>query len=318
MLTRRMPHLDQGESAFFLRQLESIDQTVYQRRYPEFLARQMIPTFVSVAAWAKVHTWREWDKTGSAKILANMADDLPMSDVNGKEFSQIVKTLGGAFGYDVDEIQAAAAMNVPLDQMRADSARFNIDQLMDSVLSVGDADAGLHGLLNLDDSALPAPVTLATLATKAKGGKTWGTLLAPNASGQEMANDVIGTCASIAEATDQIWSKFRVVIPIAQFEVMGATRINAINDTTALEWALKSQWVESITPWYRCKAAGGSGTDRMAVFPSDPRVLGGIVPQEFTTMPVQLRNLRYIVNCLAKCGGVICRYPVAMRYADGL
>jgi hypothetical protein len=67
--TRPVARLDQGESAFFLRQLEQIDQKAYMRRYPALIARQVIPTFESVAEWAHVYTWREWTPDGSAKFI---------------------------------------------------------------------------------------------------------------------------------------------------------------------------------------------------------------------------------------------------------
>ena len=114
--------LDAGESAFFLRQLEQVDQKAYLRRYPQLIARQVIPTFESVAAWARVYTWREWTPVGSAKIIGNAADDLPSSDVTGKEFSQIIKDCGSSYQYSLKEIKEAAFTNMPLDALRAESA----------------------------------------------------------------------------------------------------------------------------------------------------------------------------------------------------
>ncbi len=319
-MTNRVARLDAGESAFFLRQLEQIDQQAYQRRYPALLARKVIPTFPSIADWAHVYTWREWDKHGSARIIANAADDLPMADVTASETSQTIKMLGAAYGYDIREIKAAAAMGTPLDALRAEACRYSVEQQIDAILASGSATDGLFGVLNQDSTDLPAArrVALYTLSTKAAGGTAWGTLAAPVATGQEVANDIIGACSALVAATKGAWSQFRVVLPIAQYNYAASTRLNAINDTTALEFALKSSFVESIEPWYRCTAAGGSSADRMAVFPSDPLVLGGIVPMEWSPQAPQLRNLKYVVNTIASCGGVVCRFPLAMRYADGI
>lgn len=319
-MTNSQARLDAGESAFFLRQLEDIDVKAYQRRYPALIARQVIPTFQSVADWAHVYTWREWDKNGSAKVIANAADDLPMADVTGAEFHQGIKLLGAAYGYDIREIKAAAAMGLALDSMRAEACRYAVEQQIDQILATGDADSKLFGILNQDSTNIAAAnrVGLYTLGTKAAGGTAWGTLAAPKATGQEVANDIIGMCSALVESSKGVWNSFRVVLPIEQYNYAAATRLNAINDTTALEFALKSAHVESITPWFRCKTAGGSSATRMAAFPGDADVLGGIVPMEWSPQPVQLRNLKYVVNTIASCGGVVCRYPVAMSYADGL
>ena len=287
-------------------------------RYPALIARQVIPTFQSVADWAHVYTWREWDKKGNAKVIANAADDLPMADVTGVENSQIIKMLGAAYGYDIREIKAAAAMNVPLDAMRAEACRYAVEQQIDATLATGDADNKLYGLLNLDSGSLASPVQTYTLSTKAAGGLAWGTLAAPKATGQEVANDLIGIASKIVETTKGIWSKLRIVLPIPQYNYAASTRLNAINDTTALEFALKSSFIESVQPWFRCTGAGAGATDRMAAFPGDPLVLGGIVPMEWSPQAPQLRNLKYVINTIASCGGVVNRYSVAMLYADGL
>ena len=194
------------------------------------------------------------------------------------------------------------------------------EQLVDQILATGNADNGLFGVLNQDSTALPAAqrVSTYTLGTKAVGGLSWGTLAAPKATGQEVANDLIGAASKIVETTEGIWSQLNIVLPIPQYNYAASTRLNAINDTTALQFALKSGFIASIRPWYQCSGAGANSTDRMAIFPSDPMVLGGIVPMEWSPQPAQQKNLAFVVPCMASCGGVVVRYPVAMLYADGL
>jgi hypothetical protein len=290
------------------------------RRYPELIARQVIPTFESVAAWAHVYTWREWTPVGSAKFVSNAADDLPSVEITGKENSQMIRDIGSSYQYSIKEIKQAAAMNLPLDAMRAETCRTGTEQLIDKTLATGAADQGLFGILNLDSTALPAAnrVGTYTIGTKAAGGLTWGSLAAPNATGQEVANDLIGLASKVVETTKGIWSRLNIVLPIPQYNYAASTRLNAINDTTALEFALKSQFIASVRPWYLCTGAGAGAVDRMACFPSDPMVLGGIVSQEWTPHAPQQRNLAFVVPTTAACGGVVCRYPVAMLYADGL
>lgn len=320
---RPTAHLDAGESAYFLRQLEFVDQQAYKRRFPSLIARQVIPTFISVAEWAQVYTWREWTPNGGAKFMQNASDDLPSVDVTGAEFSQVIKDCGNSYQYTFKEIKASAATGVALDGMRAETSRTAVEQLLDQTLAIGGTVAGqgkLQGILSLDSTSLPASsrVGTYTLGTKAAGGTSWGTLAAPKATGQEAANDVIGMCSKIVEDTKGIWSSLNVVLPIPQYNYLASTRLNAINDTTALEFCLKSGFVAGIKPWYMCTGAGSGAVDRMAAFPSDPMVVGGIVPMEWTPQAPVIKNLAYIVNCVASCGGVVCRFPVACRYADGL
>lgn len=312
--------LDQGESAFFLRGLEQIDQKAYMRRFPALQARQVIPTFESVEQWASVYTWREWTPVGSAKIIGNAADDLPMNDLTGQEFSQMIKDVGNGYMYSLKEIKKAAAMNTPLDSSRAETARMTTEQLIDQLLATGNATNNLRGVLSLDSTSIPVAqrVGTFTLGTKAAGGIAWGTLVAPKATGREVANDLIGFASKIVEDTKGIWSSLNIVLPIAQYNYAASTPVNSINPTTALQAALAAGFIASIRPWYMCSGVGAGATDRMAAFPSDAAVLGGIVPQEWTPLAPQQKNLAFTVPCVASCGGVVCRYPIAMRYADGL
>lgn len=317
---RHQDRLDQGESTNFLRQLEDIDKRAFMRRFPDLIARQVIPTFENVAAWASVYTWREYTQNGAAKFIADLADDLPSNDVVGQEFSQMVRDCGNSYKYTVKEIKKAAATGFPLDQTRGETARMSCEQLIDQTLATGNALQKLNGVLSLDSTSIAAAnrVGVLTPSTKAAGGTAWGTLLAPKATGQEVANDVIGAVSKVVSDTKGIWSRLSVVMPIDQYNYAAATRLNAINDTTALDFILKNANVASVRPWYACTGAGSGAVDRMALFPSDPMVMGGIVPQEWTPQAPQQRNLVYVINCLASCGGVVCRYPIAVRYMDGI
>jgi hypothetical protein len=311
--TINSPRFDAAESVFFKRELESIDKKVYDKKYPQLIARSLIPTISGVAPWQKVYTWREFDKKGSAKVIADFADDLPRVDVSGEEFSQLIKTIGDAYWYSIDEIQAAKGTGTPLDEMRAMAARYFIESKIDTILATGDAATGMKGLLNL------ASTTSFTPGTKLAGGLTWGTITAPNATGPEVAADIIGIVSKLNETTKGLWSKFRVLIPLEQYNYAAQVRMSTLSDQTALEFVMKvCPFIESITPWLKCDGAGSGGTDRMVAYPYDEMVLGALVPSEFEILPAQERNLAFVVNCKASCGGVVSRYPVAIAYGDGI
>lgn len=304
--------LDASESVFFKRELESIDKKVYERKYPQLIARSLIPTVSGVSPYQKVYTWREFDKVGSAKIISDYADDLPRVDVKGEEFSQLIKSIGASYQYSIDEVKAAQGMGTPLDDMRAMAARYFIESKIDTILATGDAATGMKGLLNL------ASTTTYTLGTKLAGGLTWGTLVAPNATGPEVANDILGLVSKLNEVTKGLWSKFRVVMPLEQYNYMAQVRMSTLSDKTALQFVMEvCPFIDTITPWVKCDGAGADSTDRIVAYPYDEMVLGALVPQEFEIMPAQERNLAFVVNCRASCGGVVSRSPVAIAYADG-
>jgi len=304
--------LDSAESAFFTRELEYIDRTVYEQIFPDNKARQLIPTQAGIPEWAKVYTWREFTKFGKATIAANMADDIPRADVTGTEFSRVIKAIPSAYGWDIMEIKAAAATGTRLDAMKAMSARYAIEVGIDNLLAVGDSDHNLDGLLTLSNT------TSYTLADKAAGGKAWS-----SATSDEVAADVFGAVTAIKNAMKDaggpVFSRFVVVLPVSQYTDIAQRRMGDGSDKTILRFILdNSPFIEAIEPWHQCSGAGAASADRMVVYPRNQLVLAGLVPMEYTTLPPEQRNLEYVVNALATVGGVVCRYPVAVAYGDGL
>lgn len=304
--------LDAAESIWFKRQLESIDKTLYETLYPDNKGRQLVPTVLDVAESAPVYTWRMVQRFGRAKVGGNLGDDAPRVEVSGDEQSQVIKNITDSYAYDFMEIKEAARTNTPLDAMRAKAARDTIETEVDHILATGNSSAGLKGLLNL------ANVNTFTLGTKSSGGTAW-----TNATPNEIVKDVFGMASTIiqqlSDANAPGMTSFTLVMPIAQYLQIAQNRMGDASDKTILSFILQnSPFVKEVVPWYRAKNAGASNADRMVMYPKNPQVLGALVPMEFTAMAPQERNMQYIVNCIARTGGVICRYPVAVQYADGL
>jgi len=304
--------LDAAESVFFKRQLESIDTRVYTKFKAETKARLLIPTQDGVDEDARVHTWRMFDHYGQAKFISNAADDLPTADADGEEQSTVIKPLGLAYGWDIFEIKAAAKGNFDLGSERAMATRAGIERLIDDTLATGDAVYGLEGILNLTG------VGTYTLGTKAAGGLTWAV-----ATPDEIVADVTGAITArklaLKGAGGPEFEKFTVVLPIDKYGLIAQRRMGDGSSTTILQFLLAtSPWIDSIESWTKCSGAGAGSTDRMLVYAKDPTVVSALVPMEYRTLPAEQRNLRYVVNAVASTGGVICRYPVGVVYADGL
>lgn len=303
--------LDATDIVYFRRQLEFVDTAIYSEQLPENRARALIPTYPNVPDWARSLNWRMFKMVGKAKIVANNADDIPRADAQGEEDVRIIKPVASSFAYDIFEIKAARATGMPLDQLRGIAARFAVETEIDEILARGNTLHKLTGLLNQPN------VATYTLADKGAGGKTWAV-----ATPAEIVADIFGmvsqVIANMKGAGGPLFQRFVIVMPIAQYALISQMRMGDGSDTTILRFVLQnSPWIEAIEPWHLCQGAGAGDTDRIAVYPRNPLVVAGIVPMEFTTQPPDLRNLEYVINGLATCGGTVVRYPVAMIYADG-
>jgi hypothetical protein len=304
--------LDASETTFFHRQLEAIDKRLYTVQFPQLLSRRYIPTQPDVPEWVSTYTYRMYDLVGSAQIIGASADDLPRADAHGDEESQVIKRLGAAYAYNIFEIRAAAAAGVPLDAMKASAARLAIGQKIDSMLAIGDSNHRISGLLSLPG------ITSVTPVTKTGGGTTWA-----NATPAEIIEDVSNLVSSVIDGLNQaegeLSFRYVLLIPVQQHVKIATTRIGDGSDKTILRFILENNpWLESIEPWRYCSTAGSGGVARAVLYPRSEMVVAGLVPMEFQTLPPQQRNLEYVIDCVASCGGVVVRYPIAIRYMDGI
>lgn len=297
--------LDAAESVFFQRQLESIDGVAYQHKYPKYKARGFIPTQGGVNPSARVYTYRMFDQQGSAVPIANAADDLPMANASGGETSQRIQNLGCAYGFDIFEIKEAAMTGTPLDSMRAIGARRAMEEKIDKILALGDTSLGLSGILKLSGT------------TTATSSGFWGTLA--TADPDKVAGDLLRVLNAGVEATDEAFNRFQVVLPLAMYNIAATLKMSSQSNVTVLEYVRTvSPYLDSIDPWYRCEAATGGAIDSthdlIAAFPRDPECVAALVPRELEFMTPEQRNLSYVINGHAACGGVVVRYPKAITY----
>lgn len=304
--------LDAADIVWFSRELEHLDPKIYRIKFPQYKARQLVPRG-EMAPWAREYTYRMVEEFGEAEWIGNATDDIPEADATGAESTKTAKAMALSYGWSYFELLAMNATGRRLDMIRGRACRRGIDAKIDKALAWGDSDVGIEGVLNLTGAGTY------TLATKAKGGVHWGTKASPNATGDEIADDLMGMASARVSATQGMWDSFVMVLPIAAYEMAASTRIGD-NQTTALQHALNtSPHIERIEPWTRCDSSATDSPltyDRIGLWPNDPEVLAGLVPMEFTQMPVQVQGLKYRVPCVATCAGVVVRAPIAVAYAD--
>ena len=305
----RFTNLDEGESIFFARELEFVKSKTYDIKYPDLKARLLFPVDFETNAGAETITYEQYDQVGVAKIISNYADDLPRADVKGKEFTARVRTLASSFGYNYDEIQAAKMAGKPLATRKADAAKRANMVLENRIAFFGDATHSLQGFFsNPNTQAVVIPADgaggLVTLASKT-----------PVQIVRDMASlfTAVHAISKGKEVADTL------MMPITQYNYIFATQFSAASDKTIGEWFLESNPHCKEIVWVNeCKGAGAGATDRMVAYKRDPNALTLEVPSDFKQLPVQEKNLEYIVPTHQRTGGVLIYYPLSIAYADGI
>lgn len=306
--------LDASEVIWLRRQLEAIDETDYQNLYPDNLSRTYIPTQQGIPEWANVYTWQMFDKVGRAKIIGAHSDDLPRVDAIGREQSKIIKELGASYAWTVKEIKRAAATGVDLDRLRAFACRHSIDTEIDFILANGVTSHGLEGLLTLTGANTATPVV------KTGGGTTWTMDGNPDEIAADLFAIVTKAQVDMLQAKGPVFTKMVVLVPVEKYAILMQKRMGDGSDNSILSHVLKNcPWIEAVEPWRHCKNAGSGGAiDRMVAYVRNPLVVAAILPQEYTEMTPEQRNLEMLVNATASIGGVVARYLFAIVYMDGI
>jgi len=304
-------HLDAQETVFFARQLESIEPIVYRWLQRELKYRDLVPVSNRDNPGANTITYRMFTQVGMVKVIGNYADDLPRVDVYGKEYSASVKTIGGAFGYNTQEIRAAMLANVDLDGERAASLRRATREKENDICWNGDSESNLLGILdntNVPTQAVPTGA----------GGFLWSQKTA-----DEIINDIrIGT-SKIRTQSKGVHQGNTMVLPIAQYDIIAGLPRSIHSDTTVLQFILNNKeayGLDMITtlPVELVNAFVGGTKDGAIIYEKDPEVLELRIPMELLLHPVQPRNLEFIINGEARNAGVVIRRPLAMVFLTGI
>lgn len=306
---------DSGETAAFARSLEHIYAQTYDKLYPEYKARQLLPLNTSVPAGAEQHTFRQFDRKGEAKIVRDYAKDFPSVELQGDEFRLPIVSIGASYNYSMQDVRASALMNLPLEARKALFARQVIEQKLDILAAVGDASTSLTGLANAPNIINGGTTTYGTAATT-----NWVT----NASTSVSAtlNDINNIQQQIFKASLGLFQPDTMLCPTAVYAALATTQ--AITPTgiflsvSVLQYILDtSPWLKRIVHWPALdKAVTGLTHDRTLLLKLDPMVCELVIPQDFEQMPPELHGMKFSVACHLRCGGVKVPYPFAIAYYD--
>ena len=298
---------DALETMFIARELVSVETAVYEKKYPEFKGRGLVPK-KGLPEGATFASYTEQDEYGSARIISSGADDLPRAEVCHDAAPTEIYTVGNAYAYTTMELKKAAFARMSLDAAKAMAARRIMEQKIDLLLQSGDAAYSMKGLLNQSGT------NTYVVPNGVSGSPLWA-----NKTSDEILTDLNGMANAASNATNGIEYPDTLVIPIAQYDLISQKPRSTTSDTTVKEFFLgNSQYIKEIIPWWPCKTAGALGVTRAVAYRKDVEALWYYMPQEFQAMAPQLRNLEYIVPCTADFGGVHVRLPKSITYADGI
>lgn len=304
--------MDADGAVFFQRQLEHIKARSYDVKYAELKARMLFPVSNEGGPGITSITYRTYDQSGAAKIINAYADDLPRADVAGKETSIPVRSVGISYGYSLDEIQASQLTGMSLDQRRANAARRSNEQVVNDVAFFGDSESNLPGLFSNPNIPTGAVVNPGS-------GTEW-----VNKTPDQILFDVNDLFADIFETTNMVEQGNTLLLPPAQWSYIMSTPRSSNSDTTIAQYLANNSpylnSIEDMIPVNECAAANNPelATDAMVAYDRNPDKLQLEIPVELEMLPVQQKNLEFVVPGRSRLAGLNIYYPLSLAIGTGI
>ena len=293
-----------AEAGLFLsRQLEFIRPQIFETKYADIKYPTILPVTSEAGPGAQTYTYRVMDATGEFKIISDAADDLPRADVTQVEKTINIRSIGGSFGYTVQELRAAQMADVALEQRRAAAVRRAYEEKVESIAMFGDTSVSLTGFFNN---------STVDVYTADKWFTDSGT------TSQEMLDLLNYGVSAIVNGSRMVEQPDTILMAYEDYNVIATQRNSDSSDVTVLEYFLRTNpFIRNIEPINQLdKDNSGLITNRMVVYKRDPEKLQLHIPQPLELFPPQQRGLEFIVPAHARVGGVSIYYPKSVIYVQ--
>ncbi len=303
--------------SFLIRQASLIEPTVYAMRYQEIQYPGLVPVDTSAPEWIQSVTYFSMDGVGQAQWFHGAAHDIPKVELTREKFETGVSMAAIGYGYTLEELGTAQLLGMNLTSDKATLARRVAEEKVDQVAFVGDSAKGFTGLVNASTpTAITAPAD-------GSGSATTFASKTPDQILRDINGQITGIFTGTlgAEISDTILLPYSVLLDIS------TRRIDAVNQTTILEWIGRNNIYTLTTGqpltirgmFGYLDTAGSGSTKRMVTYRRSPEVLKFHMPMPFRFLPAwQTGPIKFDVPGLFRLGGVDIRRPKAVRYLDGI
>lgn len=309
-------NLDTAQGVFFQRELEHVKDKTYDIAKAPLRAFELIPVDNSTDAAAESIVYQQYDMVGVAKVISSYADDLPRADVKGKEFVAQVKSVGNSYGYNLQEIRAAAKAGKPLEQRKANSALYAQQREWNSIAFYGLASHNLPGWLtnaNIPVAAAPADGTSNGTTFKSK-------------TPAQIVRDLNELVNGIVKRTKQAERPNTLALPIDIHSYIHSTTYGQASDDSIAQVFLKNnpfieaiEWADELSAANLAAAGITDFTGDIAIaYDRNPDKFNFEMPQFFEQLAVEPKNLEFTVACHSRVAGVLNYYPLSQAILEGI
>lgn len=311
-------NLDADQLVFFKQQLQHHMAKSFDVKYPTPMATSLFPVSVEAGPGAETIVYDQFDSIGVVKFITDYADDLPRSDVKGKQFSIIIQSLGGSYGWSIQEVRSAAMAKRNLNGMRAAAARRSNDIMVNKIAWHADGSANWAGLVGILRHPNVTKISAASLTAAADDDGIFS-----SAAPDKMIEIVNNAIQSVPDLTNGLEVIDTLLFPPKQYGLLATTPRSSHSDTTVLKF------LKEVNPNVTFGSVNelknvvnprtGSGTvDCMLGYRRSADHMQLHIPIIYEQFAAQERNLSYIVPTHSRIAGFNIPYPLSVVVVDGI
>jgi hypothetical protein len=342
---------DSAATGLFLRDLTYVYTELYNIKYAEAKAREILPVDTRVPTGAESYVWRQYDRFGVAKLGDMSGEDAPNINLSGVEFQQRIYSVTMSYQYTHQDVRAAAMGNLSLDAMNGAIVRRAFENMVEATAVLGDAGAtlvdntGRSGLVgsgagfssdpirmtgfanapNILNAAVPvasvgyqglASVSGSTLQT----GLNWALPSSPIAA---IVADFLAMYQCGFNVSMGVHKPLDLLLPTPIMSRLStAARSSTFTTDTILSYMKDLLPGLNVIHWPALDFAGlkqdnTTAGPRVMLCERKPENFQLVIPQEFEQFPPQNILYGFKVPCHMRVGGVKMPYPKSVVYLDG-
>lgn len=303
--------MDAAQTIFFARQLEEIDPQMYAAEYADPELLQLVSP-KTLNPGAETYTYRFFDGAGVAKMTSDYASGSPRVDIGGHEYTFRIRGLRNSYGWNIQELRAAAMANLPLDSTRAVLARRVMNESINKWGLIGNAEFGIVGLFN--QSSVP-------IVAAGTGGTGSPNTLWSGKTADKIALDLFNLIDSIPTVTKEREHARRVLLPYSRLRYIQQvpyTLGSAVTSQTVFQYVTQNRPGIEIRGALYLDTASAGGACRAMAYDYDRTKVEVLLPVPFESFPPERKGMEFTVDNHARMGSVVVRFPLSAAYMDAI
>jgi hypothetical protein len=263
--------------------------------------RSFFPIDNSIPAGAATAAHRRLIDHGDVALISPQANDIHELTYDAEEDIYQLAPYAAAVGWSLDELEAAAFSNTPLQTEALAVMARAFERNFDIVGFQGEAVKNILGAYNDANPAVTVPTTGAWAA----------------ATHAQIVVDIHDLIDAVYTATGRNHRPNRLLIPSNRWRYMSLRRVNT--DLNVLRAIQEDYPGIQISECNRANLYDATLTGpRVMAFTYDPTMLKIVEPRRFSMEPPEKRGLRFRIIGRQKLGGCEMTMPLTVGYMDGV